>query len=190
MNNVYWGWVSDSAVIMAPGATAGEGRCEAGEWGLIVEDVVVYGSVRALRAWAGSALARLPQERGAAPLVTVDAGRQRQWLGESGVLGATTGPAAEWEDGVESVHDVLRAVAVDPGAAGWILGDDVAALWADIDDDDGGLIAGVVLSSTGHAVGIGQPLTRADLTVRVQASPVEQANACLAVVAERINNAY
>ena len=189
MNNVHWGAVGQRAVVMAPGATAGEGRCEAGEWGLAVEDVVVYGPIGELRTWARSALTQLPRERGGAPLVTVDARRQWQWLTGSGVLGATEAQAAEWAADAESVHDVLRAVARDPGAAGWTLGDDVAALWADI-DDDGDLTAGVVLSGTGRAVGIGQPLTSADLTVRLRVSPVEQANACLTVIAERINNAY
>jgi hypothetical protein len=149
----------------------------------------VYGSVGRLRAWAQSALEQLPPERDGAPLITVDTRRQRQWLDTSGVLGATAEQAAAWTPGVESVREVLHAVAIDPGDAGWTLGDDVAALWADI-DDDGDLVAGVVLSSTGHAVGIGQPMTGSDFMVRFQASPIEHASACLAVIAERINRAY
>ncbi|GIM98063.1 hypothetical protein [Paractinoplanes toevensis] len=190
MNNVYWGAVDDEAVIMPPGETAGEGRCAGGEWGLNVEDVVVYGSVGGLRAWAQSALDQLPPDRAGVPLVTVDRDRQRQWLSESGMLAATDDLPGTWSATVETVRDLLRAVAVDPAAAGWTLGADIDALWADLDDVTGDLIAGVTLSSTGHRVGIGEPLTDADFAVRFPVSSIELGGAALTVIADRINDAY
>ncbi|MEU4244302.1 hypothetical protein [Actinoplanes sp. NPDC026619] len=190
MNNVYWGAVEDEAVIMPPGETAGEARCADGEWGLNVEDVVVYGSVGGLRAWAQSALDQLPPDRAGVPLVTVDRNRQWQWLSEPSVIGATDDRPDGWTATVETVRDLVRAVAADPGDAGWTLGDDIDALWADLDDATGDLIAGVTLAGTGHRVGIGEPLTDADFAVRFPASSIELANAALTVIADRINQSY
>ena len=190
MNNVYWGAVDNGAAILTPGDTAGEGRCAGGEWGLQVEDVVVYGSTGALRAWAQAALETLPPERQGMPLVTVDRDRQWQWLRESGVLGADVRTSDDWTGTVETVRDLLRAVATNPAAAGWTPSEDVDALWADLDDDTGDFTAGVRLAGTGHHVGIGEPLTDRDFTVRITTSAIERANACLTVVADRINQSY
>lgn len=217
MNNVNWSVANGQAVILPPGETAGEGRCQAREWGLLVEDVVVYGAVSRLRGWAQSVLDQLPRERGDVPLVVVDRELQSRWLRESGVLiaaedkrlgrgwrlrvgwgwciyvgrrGVRVFRTSDWTATVESVRDLMQAVAVDPATAGWTLGDDVAALWADLDDDNGDLDAGVQLAGTGHYVGIGEPLADADLAVRSRTSSVEWANACLTVVADRINGSY
>jgi hypothetical protein len=185
VNNINWGHVDPIAEILPPGATAGDGRCEPGQWGVIAEDIVAYGSLAELRAWAQSILDQLPGSRDGAPLLTVDRGRQWTWL-EAG----EPGTHKDWAATTETIRDLVLAIAADPTAAGWTLGVDVAALWADLDDDTGALIAGVVLASTGHHVGIGEPLTDDDLLVRFPTSGKEWANGCLSVIAERINQSY
>ena len=218
MNNVYWGVADDQAAVMPPGQTAGEGRCQAGEWGLPVEDIVVYGSIARLRQWAQSVLNRLPLERGDEPLVIVDRELQTRWLHDSGVLttaedkrlgrgwririgrqgwcvyvgrrGLRIFRSRAWTAAAESVRDLVRAVAVDPAKAGWTLGDGVAALWADLDEDAGDLVAGVQLAGTGHYVGVGEPLADTDLAGLFPTSSVEWASECLDVVADRINASY
>jgi hypothetical protein len=187
VNNINWGHLKNQAGVMPPGTVAGDGRCEAGQWGVLVEDIVVYGSLTELRTWAQTILDDLPAARHEAPLVLVDPIRQEQWLTWSGVLDRITedGPA----DAVSFVLDLVRAVAVNPGQAGWTLGDNVAALWADLDDLEG-VMAGVRLVNPAYEVGMGEPLLEDDLAIRLRVSPVERADAYLRVVAERINNAY
>ncbi|MFF5085356.1 hypothetical protein ACFY36_50655 [Actinoplanes sp. NPDC000266] len=186
MNNVYWGYTDEHAEVMPPGTTAGEGRCEAGEWGVRVEDIVAYNSLGGLRRWAQSLLDELPPERDGAPLVIVDHASQREWLTYSGVVERIIG-ADPTGGTVARVHDLLKAVLADPAAVGWTLGDGVAELWAGYDD---GVVAGVRLARSGFQVGIGRPLLEDDVKIRFLASPAEQAHACLGLIAERINNAY
>ena len=186
MNNVNWGFLDGGAAeIMQPGDTAGEGHCEAREWGVAVEDVVVYGGVETLRAWAQSIMNRLPADRRGAPLLVVDRDRQSAW-----VQGATAGIGPDWTATVETVRDLVQAVAADPGAAGWTLGADVAELHAFLDEGPDQLCAGVTLTSTGHYVGI-EPLHGDDLaTTHVRVAGPELADACLTFIAARINDAY
>lgn len=190
MNDMYWGAVGEEATIVTPGENTGIGFCSAREWGLATKNVVVYGSIGDLRAWAQSALDKLPPERGEAPLVTVDSARQQQWLRESGVLGATDDHAISRTVTAETVRALTLAIAADPAAAGWTLGDDVAELWAGSAYSPGDLVAGVKLAGTGHKVGIGEPLTDWDFTVQTPTNTVELASACLIVVADRINQSY
>jgi hypothetical protein len=185
VNNVNWGCVDPIAEILTPGATAGDGRCEPGQWGVIAEDIVAYGALAELRAWARSILDQLPASRDGAPLLTVDPGRQWTWL-EAREPGTHT----DWAATTATIRDLVLAIAADPTAAGWTLGVDVASLWADLDDDTGALVAGVVLASTGHHVGIGEPLTDADLRAPGPISGREWANGCLSAVGERINQSY
>jgi hypothetical protein len=70
VNNINWGHVGANADVLTPGATAGDGRCEAGQWGVIAEDVVAYGSLAVLRSWAQSILDQLPVPQGAEAAVT------------------------------------------------------------------------------------------------------------------------
>jgi hypothetical protein len=175
---------------MPPGSTAGDGRCEAGEWGIPVDDVVVYATLSGLRGWATSILDKLPPERHATPLVTVDPVLQDQWLTWSAVLPRINSSEQEPSDVVcFFLRDLMQAVAGNPSAAGWTLGDDVAALWADL-DDDGDVTAGVRLASSGYEVGIGEPLNEHDLHISRSTDLVERANAYLHLLAERINAAY
>jgi hypothetical protein len=189
VNNVEWGYAAGAAPIMVPGETAGEGRCMAGEWGVQVDDVVVYSSLAGLRQWARSVLEELPPERHSAPLVAVDRDRQQQWLAWSGITDRLIDTSGEPSDTVTLVRDLVQAVAADPGAAGWVLGDDVACVWAELDDADG-VMAGVRLAASGYHVGIGEPLLETDFRFRFLATPAEQADACLLLVADRINKAY
>jgi hypothetical protein len=189
VNNVEWGYAPETATVMPPGSTAGDGRCEAGEWGIPVDDVVVYATLAGLRVWATSILDKLPPERHATPLVTVDPALQDQWLTWSAVLTRIKPSEQEPADQVRFLQDLMKAVAADPSAAGWTLGDDVAALWVDL-DDDGDVIAGVRLSSSGYEVGIGEPLSEQDLSISRSIDLVERANAYLHLLAERINAAY
>jgi hypothetical protein len=190
MNNIYWGAVDDEAFIMPPGSIAGDGRCEARQWGVPVEDIVVFGSLDGLRSWAQSVLDRLPPAHRASPLVTIDDARQWQWLQWSPVLGTTEEESRSWIPTVETVHDLMQAVAADPATAGWILGDGVDALWADLEDDNGDLITGVTLARPRHEIGIGEPLNNEDLIARTATTSVERANACLRVIADRVNQSY
>lgn len=186
MNNVLWGYIEVGADIMAPGDTAGDGRCHAGEWGVLVEDVVVYGNRAGLRAWAQSVLAQVPGDRGPdEPLIIVDTVQQQVWL-------ETTGVAVDDEEStLDAVGDLLQAIAADPGAAGWTFGRDVTGLWVHRDDADD-LLVGVTLTGASRDIDIGTALTATDLTVRpsLRASRAEVTDAWLAVVAERVNAAY
>jgi len=173
---------------MAPGDTAGDGRCEAGEWSVRVDDVVVYSSLPGLRQWAQSVLDVLPPQRHGAPLVIVDQQRQREWLAWSRVLDRITADA-DSSDTVTLVRDLVQVVAVDPATAGWTLGADVASVWAELDEADG-VVAGVRLAASGYMVGIGGPLRDNDLRARFLTTPAEQADACLRLIATRINKAY
>jgi hypothetical protein len=187
MNNVNWGYTGDRADIMAPGETAGDGYCEAGEWGVRAEDVIIYGPLRSLRGWAQSIVAQLPGERGAAePLVIVNAAHQRAWL-YSIDLDENDGD----RPAVDAVSDLLQTIAEDPGTAGWELGRDVARLWVDHDHADD-LLVGITLASTGQNIGTGQALTDSDFTIRpkLRATRREVVNACLKMISERINEAY
>lgn len=183
-----WGLIDKTrADLMAPGDPAGHDRCRARQWGVSVGTVVVYGSLRTLRAWARSIDAQLPEDRGAdQPLVAIDVHAQTAWL--------TTRLAddEDWEPRAWTVCDLMEAIAVDPMAAGWTLGYDVAGLWADLDERTGGLMAGVTLAASRLNVGIGEPLRDADFTVRPQpqSGSVEVAAACLTTVAHRINQSY
>lgn len=189
MNNVEWGHAAGPAAILVPGDTAGEGRCAAGEWGVQVDDVVVYSSLVSLREWATSVLGALPPDRRGAPLVVVDHDRQRQWLTLSGVIERITESGDGSLDTVTLVRELIHAVSADPAAAGWTLGADVASVWAELDDTEG-VVAGVRLTTSGHDVGIGEPMLETDFTFRFLATPAEQADACLLLVADRINKAY
>ncbi len=191
-NNVNWGHLgSNVADIMSPGDTAGDGRCEPGEWGVAVEDVVVYGSLGGLRDWAESILRRLPPDRAGAPLVTVDEARLRDWLAS---------PASpvddEWVPIVETVRDLIGEVAADPLAAGWTLGDGVELLYAEAEEDDDGLLAGVKLASGGGFFYLAtEPLYDEDLLPKpTTGTPPpggrEQALRCLTGIAGLINKTY
>ncbi|MFI1996742.1 hypothetical protein [Actinoplanes sp. NPDC020271] len=188
MNNVLWGYIDGDADIMAPGEAAGDGRCETGEWGVRVEDVVVFGSRADLRDWAQSVLAHVPGDRRPdEPLIIVDTAQQQTWL-------ETTGKARSHSDSdaaLDAAGDLVQAIAEDPAAAGWTFGRDVTRLWAYRDDADD-LLVGVTLTGVAHAIDLGSALTAADLTVRppVHASRTEVASAWLSIIAERINAAY
>lgn len=169
------------------GDTAGDGRCEAGQWGVAVEDVIAFGSLTGLRRWAQSILDQLPEDRDGKPLVIVDGDRQWAWAQTST---AATDP--NWSATAQTVCDLVQAVAANPAAVGWSLGHDVAKLWAGLEDDED-LIAGVTLLSTGQQVGIGEPLTDADVRVDprwIGVSGTYRVDALLSVVAARINAAY
>ena len=131
----------------------------------------------------------LPPERHGAPLVVIDPEQQRQWLAWSGVTERITGIRDEPCDTATLVRDLIHAVAADPAPAGWTLGDDVASVWAELDDGDG-IVTGVRLAASGYEVGIGRPLLEADFRCRFLATPAEQADSCLRIVADRINKAY
>ncbi len=189
-NNVNWGHIGGDADIMPPGDTAGEGRCEDGEWGVAVEDVVVYGSLGGLRGWAESILRRLPPDRDGAPLVTVDEDRLRDWLAS---------PASpvddEWAPIVETVRDLIAAIAADPPAAGWTLGDGVELLYAEEDDNTDGLLVGVKLATRGFFLAT-EPLYDEDLLPKpTTGTPPPsggrgQALRCLTGIAGLINKTY
>lgn len=175
-----WGSVNnqETADLLAPGDTARNGFCEAKEWGVVVNDAIVYGSLASMRRWAQSVLDQLPPDRDT-PLVTVDVDRLREWLAGNDV---TSDP--DFEVTVTSVCDLMEMISGNPQDAGWTLGEDVYSLWVDVDDDGDGLLAGVELTD-GPLVGIGAALLDEELT-----AAGGTAFAALAVVAHRINEAY
>jgi hypothetical protein len=188
VNNVEWGYAAGPAAVLVPGDTAGEGRCSAGEWGVQVDDTVVYSSLDSLRAWATSVLDALPPDRHGAPLIVIDHERQRQWLTWSGVIDRIT-EADEPSDTATLVRELVHAVSADPAAAGWTLGPDVASVWAELDDSQG-VVAGVRLAASGYDIGIGEPLLDDNLRCGFLATRVDQADSCLRLIADRINKAY
>jgi len=194
MNNIEWGAVDSArAHLMAPSYLAGYGRLHNGEWGTAVENVVVYSSREGLREWAQSIVDRLPGERTGKPLVIVNQNQQQAWLTGSHVLGADPEERAEWTATVETICDLMQAVAANPAAFGWTLGEGVTEIFAQIDedggdDDAGGMVAGVKVE--GFWIGC-QPLHDKDL-VRTErdGSGIDLAHAVLLVIADRIDRAY
>lgn len=187
-----WGLVTnrENADILTPGTFAGGSRCEAQQWGVAVDDAIVYGSLAGLRNWAQSILDQLPEDRGEDdPLVVVDPDRMAAWLRDSG----TAVPGEEWPGNTETVYELVQAVAVDPAAAGWTLGGDVAGLWAGLADDVDGLTVGVHLASTDQLIGIGEPMNEDDFTTdpdHLTPAGPEWEYGCLMAIADRINAAY
>ena len=194
MNNIEWGAIeSQRAHLMAPSYLAGYGRLHNGEWGAAVENVVVYSSREGLRAWAQSIVDRLPGDRTGKPLVIVNKDQQQAWLTESHVLGADPEECTEWTATVETVCDLMQAVAKNPAAFGWTFGDGVTELFAQLDedggdDDAGGMVAGVKVD--GFWIGC-EPLHDDDL-VRTdrEGNGIDLAHAVLMVIADRIDRAY
>lgn len=181
-NNVNWGWVDTKANIMVPGMTAGDGRCEAGQFGVIAEDTIAYSNLENLRSWLRSALDQLPPSR---DLVTVDLARQWRWLDTLKPLRRD-----DWTPTVDNVQKLCRKVFTDPYAAGWTLGLGVSKLRADRDEDQPDDLMVSIKLHGGRWIGIGDPLTDSDLQVRLKCSTQEAAHAVLNVVAQRINKAY
>ncbi|MFG1995221.1 hypothetical protein ACGFJ7_35130 [Actinoplanes sp. NPDC048988] len=194
MNNIEWGAIeSQRAHLMAPSYLAGYGRLHNGEWGAAVENVVVYSSREGLRTWAQSIVDRLPGDRTGKPLVIVNQDQQQAWLTGSHVLGADPEERAQWTATVETVCDLVQAVAKNPAAFGWTFGDGVTELFAQVDedggdDDAGGMVAGVKVDS--FWIGC-KPLHDDDL-VRTsrEGSGIDLAHAVLMVIADRIDRAY
>lgn len=184
--SAWWGVVDDreTADLLAPGDTVGQGICEAKQWGAVVDNAIIYGSRAAMRRWAQSVLDQLPPDRDT-PLVTVDLDRLRTWLADNDVANDP-----DFEVNVTSICDLMQMIAVDPQTAGWTLGEGVDGLWAG-GDDTGDLMAGVELIN-GPQVGIGDPLLTEELTAAHLALPTvrDPTIAALALVAHRINAAY
>jgi hypothetical protein len=181
-----WGFVMHTphADLLAPGDPAGDGRCEAGQWGVTVDSIVAYGPLSGLRNWAQSILDQLPDDRDGVPLVTVDPDMMRTWL--------ETQFDEEWGDAdftLETLTDLMEGITADPAAAGWALGDDVEMVWSNYGHD--GLMVGVRLSSTEQHIGMGEPLTGDDLSDQGKGVPVvDLAHGWLLLVAERVNGSY
>ncbi|MEV8509675.1 hypothetical protein AB0368_33275 [Actinoplanes sp. NPDC051475] len=126
-------------------------------------------------------------------LVIVNQDQQQAWLTGSHVLGADPEERAEWTATVETVCDLMQAVANNPAAFGWTFGDGVTELFAQVDedggdDDAGGMVAGVKVD--GFWIGC-EPLHDDDLmrTDR-EGSGIDLAHAVLMVIADRIDRAY
>ena len=182
-NNVNWGALGGRhASLMVPGSAAGDGRCGAGEFGLPVEDVVVYGELEDVRGWLRDALDKLPPARN---LVTVDSSRQWRWLGTLKLA-----DRLDWTPTVGNVQKLCRKVFTDPYIAGWTLGLGVKKLRAVRDEDQPDDLMIALKLHGGRWIGIGDPLTDDDLTIRTKCSRQEAAHAVLNVVADRINKAF
>jgi hypothetical protein len=194
MNNIEWGAVeSERAYLMDPSYLAGYGRLHNGEWGAAVENVVVYSSREGLRDWAQSIVDRLPGDRTGKPLVIVNQDQQQAWRAGSHVLGADREERAEWTATVETVCDLMQAVAKNPAAFGWTFGDGVTELFAAVDedggdDDAGGMVAGVMVDG----FWIGCESLHDDDLVRTEreGNGIDLAHAVLTVIADRIDRAY
>ena len=200
-----WGRVdSTDADIMTPGETAGHGRLKAEEFGVAVADVVVYGDLAGLRAWATSLLKRLPADRHGALLVNIDRERQAWWIGQVAPLYDDLDDDEPWTADTYSVESLFEALTADPADAGWYLSGDFTGMWTEMDEGSeadsspGGLMVGVTLAD-GLRIGIGQPIRDEDLTPQalcpdlIGSDGVDDhtlAIAALDLIAQRINNAY
>lgn len=180
-----WGCVEDreSADILTPGDTVDGKYCDAKQWGVVVDHAAVYGTLADMRRWAQSLLDQLPDDRDT-PLVTVDIDGLHEWLDAS-----DDANDPDFEVNVTSICDLMLAIAEEPESAGWTLGEGVEDLWAGGDENTGDLLAGISLVD-GPQVGIGRPLTDADLTAAKADSVHDLTVAALVLVAHRINEAY
>ncbi len=186
-----WSEISGNAEVMMPGEAAGNYRLKAEEFGVVVNDVGVFGKLPAIRQWASQILAELPVERHGRPLVTVNVHAQQAWLRSFDELDEPVEQEYPWEPNVDNALALMEELIKDPAAAGWTLADDVADLWANNDDITGDLLVGVELN-TEQNIGIGEPLTEHDLRDAVGDvdHPVYAAAAVLALIAQHINDSY
>lgn len=186
MSNVEWGYISDDAELITPGMKAGEGRCDNGQWGVIVKGAVTYGSLSSVRAWAQSILDQLPPDRDGKPLVSVDSAAMALWLSRKSL-------DPEWAVDLDQVHEWVEEIGKDSAAAGWTLGEGVADLWVEF-DDAGDLTAGVHLApARGQHLAVGmEPISADDIRVPVksQLNRVEHGLRVLDMIVDRINRAY